>query len=431
MPQTKLAEFCSHIYQLEQELNLPQLRIQNCYFWQLIRMDFYYQTAQKLNILNNPHPKLLQSSKTKVLWRALCKFPWQHLLLRNSKITDLIVCHSRKHQGKDMYSEKIIQQNPHICIADKCICASFQKNAITIDTPQFIGLFCSKIFKPRFSQAEEQKITEISQAFSEKFQTSINLKPLIEKRLTSFKISKKIYKLFFKNMPCLQKVYITVGHSHQSLISALKELHIQTTEVQHAVLSPYHLGYHFPKWPEVPYATDNMLTFGRFWQTAVNHPKSMHFEVIGSPLPLQKAAKHLSTNKQKQIIFISQGIVYKKLYQFAVALSKCNIGCDIIYRLHPSESINDYPLNANIQLSQTTPDTYSLLAEAEYAVGVASTAIYEACLLGCKPILFNTEGVEYLQPLIDQYNIPLVSTTDDFIKALKEAKKISAEAFYA
>lgn len=427
MNKTALSKFCEQVYLLEQELDLPNLKIQNTYFWQLIRMEFYYTAAQKLGIFDNPHPALFKVSKATLLYRALFKFPWSG---SRNHIERMVLTHSRKVNGVDIYSESLIEKyKNNILICDKPLSQHFNNNAYSIDLINYISIIMSKFIKIKLTPEEKDLASKITQKISNKLNVDVNIEALITKRVGTFLRAKELYKKFLSHYHNLSEIYIVVGHSHLPLIAAAKELNIHTNEIQHATLSPYHLGYHFPNWDQVPYATDKMLTFGTFWNTAVDHDKSMSFDVIGAPKPLiEKLSGEIK--KTKTIVFLSQGIVAPKLYHFATQLAQENLDYEIIYRLHPSEALCDFKRVQGVTLSKNEQDTYKLLSQAEYAVGVASTAVYEALVLNCKAILINIEGVEYLEPLATQHNVSVVDTTEEFVDAMKKAETIDASAFY-
>ena len=79
----------------------------------------------------------------------------------------------------------------------------------------------------------------------------------------------------------------------------------------------------------------------------------------------------------------------------------------IFYKLHPGEygRFKLYP--AYIDLSKyknvkfvEDVDLYSLLASSEYHVGVFSTALYEGMEFGCKTLILDLPGIEYVTDLL-------------------------------
>ena len=53
-------------------------------------------------------------------------------------------------------------------------------------------------------------------------------------------------------------------------------------------------------------------------------------------------------------------------------------------------------------------DFYKLLAKSEYQAGVFSTALYEGVEFGCKTILFDLPGVEYMDKFIEMYEVEVI-----------------------
>jgi hypothetical protein len=81
----------------------------------------------------------------------------------------------------------------------------------------------------------------------------------------------------------------------------------------------------------------------------------------------------------------------------------------IKYKLHPGEyeRWQEYPSlvqlveNYGVELIKDC-DLYELLSTSSYQIGVFSTAIYEGLEFGCKTILLNITGIEYMQDILEQ-----------------------------
>ncbi|MFW6008570.1 MAG: hypothetical protein ACOCP8_04815, partial [archaeon] len=116
----------------------------------------------------------------------------------------------------------------------------------------------------------------------------------------------------------------------------------------------------------------------------------------------------------KQIVIISQGSIGDKLAKVIFHNWDILKDFEILYKLHPGEfdKWKDYPylkkLNNrnNIEIYKDA-DLYELLAESRYQIGVYSTAIYEGIAFKCKTLLANLPGIEYMEDLINTYNIQL------------------------
>ena len=87
----------------------------------------------------------------------------------------------------------------------------------------------------------------------------------------------------------------------------------------------------------------------------------------------------------------------------------------ILYKLHPEEC-KDWRNNRQLlELSKKenvkivkNGDLYELFYKTEYQAGVYSTSIFGGAESGCKTILFNLPGIEYMNEFIEFYKLKYV-----------------------
>ena len=253
-------------------------------------------------------------------------------------------------------------------------------------------------------------------------------------------------KLFLKRKP--KKIFVVVAYQNFPIVAAAKDLGIEVIELQHGVIGKYHLGYSFPETSrlngEINYFPDKILTFSDYWIKEEFSPISLDNAIpIGFPYFDYQSRNFQNLKKnEKQILFISQGVIGKFLseigYQVACELENY----DIIYKLHPGEYetwVNNYPeLVKASQLSNVTViddnDTplYKLLAESTYQIGAFSTAIYEGLKFNCKTFLLNSQGIEHVLDLVDEGYAFKFETADDLINNLEsfEPRSYSIDFFF-
>src|SRR5699024_6383953 len=95
-----------------------------------------------------------------------------------------------------------------------------------------------------------------------------------------------------------------------------------------------------------------------------------------------------------------------------------------IYKLHPGEyerwkTTYPYLLRAKelgnfSVIDNNNINLYSYFSKSKYQVGVNSTAIFEGLTFGCKTILYNIIGVEYMKDLISKEIVAVVNSAEDF-----------------
>ena len=236
-------------------------------------------------------------------------------------------------------------------------------------------------------------------------------------------------------------------------MAACKSKNIEIIELQHGTISPYHLGYSYPKntmkfnnaIKEIEYFPDKILSFGNYWQNSASFPiESDKIITMGFPYfeENSKAYMKIAENdkNQKQILFISQGVIGKYLSKLAYELakelnsnsenSKGNDDYTFIYKLHPGEygtwrENYEYLNKANEfdnfkVIDKSEPPLYELFAKSNYQIGAFSTAIYEGLAFNCKTFIIDVPGVEYLDDLIDKSIVKKVSGSEELISYIKE-----------
>ena len=190
--------------------------------------------------------------------------------------------------------------------------------------------------------------------------------------------------------------------------------------MQHGVISKYHMGYYFPFDCSIPYFPNKLVLFGRYWAESTNLPIN-NKQIIQHFSQISKQEKNDShTNKVEAVLFISQASIGDKLSRVATSFANNN-EVECYYKLHPSEFGNwksKYPElaesadKARIVVIKNEKSIYELFGICNYVVGVYSTAIYESLMHGCKTFLVNIEGYQYMDYLIQNGYVRLL--TDKF-----------------
>ena len=114
----------------------------------------------------------------------------------------------------------------------------------------------------------------------------------------------------------------------------------------------------------------------------------------------------------------------------------------MVYKLHPGEvdgwrarysslAVARLP-NVTVVESGDKP-LYAWFAESADLVGVFSTALYEGLACGCRTIIVDLPGREYMQDLIDRRIVHLTGSVEDYLR-LREGPPLAAfdsEYFFA
>ncbi|MEO0024442.1 MAG: hypothetical protein RL196_883, partial [Actinomycetota bacterium] len=198
-------------------------------------------------------------------------------------------------------------------------------------------------------------------------------------------------------------------------------------------------------------APDELLTWGSFWGSTFSLARGTRTRVTGPTSPFKSYRDlALSENRviSKQVLFSSQGAIAAQLFKAAFATAQKLPDHQIIYRLHPNESLAEFESQLeqanrclreagieppkNFRLSHRDPIFLDLVSQSEYLIGAFSTTLFEGLALGCKVLVLPIAGFENVQPAIDAGDITLITNLDDLPAALRSARKAeNPEKYYA
>ncbi len=426
---------CETFWALEAQYDLLNWQIDDVYIWPIIRMRIYYALVQQLGVFDNPHPEQHTSFFQKVGQGArVLKTLFTHNPYRKHAIAKHIIFpHPRKVKGEDIYSAQLRRELGD----DALVIEEGSRPAaghLTLDGYRLWQHLKMTFIKPFFhlQPKDIEKIASIERLLTEQLGASPAVTPILRHHLLKFRYYLPLYETCFRRKQT-QKVYLGVGYGKPYIIAAAHAVGARAIEFQHGTITPYHLGYSYPQPSAVPYTADLLLTFGRYWADTTTLSTKTQPIVIGAPYVKQLGAT-ADEKKPKSIVFVSQGVIGQRLFAFARDVAERLSDYSIYYNLHPSERLADYPqsLPANIQLVHQSPTIFELLAQCEYQVGVFSTTLFEGMVLGCKIILIDMPGIDYMQPVIERGDALLVKTAQELIAQLPYAKPVkNVEYYYA
>jgi hypothetical protein len=142
---------------------------------------------------------------------------------------------------------------------------------------------------------------------------------------------------------------------------------------------------------------------------------------IGYQYIEDKYKKYRVKKRTDELLFISQPTTGRELSRFAVEVASINEHTrKVVYKLHPEEYgiwEEKYPwlASSSVDVIDGGTDLYELQSQAEAQIGVYSTALFEGLRFGTPTILFETKGIEKMDNLIAQYEIPVVSSVKDLL----------------
>jgi CDP-glycerol glycerophosphotransferase (TagB/SpsB family) len=166
--------------------------------------------------------------------------------------------------------------------------------------------------------------------------------------------------------------------------------------------------------------------------------------VYGFPYFQQQKKKYDALTKQpRTFLIISQGTIGKKLSEFIWDCKEVFLDYQVTFKLHPGEYERwktDYPELVKLSelenftvIDNSNTNLYKFMAESEYAIGVYSTAVYEALSFDCKVLLVDLPGIEYLEDLINKDFVKRLKSKSDLEDQLQNGtfKKFDSKLFFA
>lgn len=425
-PPFSVQNLSEKIFALEAEYNLLDFEIGGVKVWQYLRMSIYYEIAQKTGVLDEPHPHRL-NLRERLAER--CSFLTSSLLhnpfIATQPVDVLLVDHERSmrfnNEWVDIYTHfflKELQEQGKTCLVLEKPYVGRHLRRPSPQRKHYDFILLHQWLLRRFSHyqltpMEQERVTIINRAISDAFEIKIDLSTQFADTVFRFRTNYRLCRQLLERLRP-KTVYVVVSYFHLgALIRAAKDLGIEVVEFQHGVFSRYHLGYSFPsRTAPLDYFPDKLLTWGNFWSELIDWPISRQNVIsTGSPYFHHMRQSHVNIPRQPgRILVLSQGAIGRQLAE-RVASCIGELGnFEVIYKLHPSEydCWREYPAlvelaqRRNVTIIDYHADLYRLFAEAEYQFGVFSTAVYEGIGMGCKTVLFDLPGSEYMENLVER-----------------------------
>ena len=456
-----IERICQCFWDTEDRLGLREWDVHGVHPWPLMRMQLYYSITQRVGLFDPPHPavkwRVEKSAEEKArqfdleaFWVALEKL---HAEGRDaSELTGAaatmvrpkpyaIIMATRKLNGSETYSEALRAE-----IANQSILFDrpLEGGALdgALDFAELVELFRQRYREPdhaRFPHEAREKCEDIREAFFVSLGLDLgDLARICHRRVVDYLPIHKGFDIFFSMYP-VKTLFLTnaYGTSTGAALSAARKNGAHIVELQHGFISPYHLGYSWPGHPKVPYKPDELWCFGGFWPESTPLAAGMEPRVIGAPYVKALAAQHRTDHDERLVVFTSQGVIGKRLFEVALEFARRRPDYRTIFRLHPSEALEDYEamrdaagtVPGNFSISHRTPNIFALLAGAGIQVGAFSTTLFEGMALGTKTVVIEMPGSEYMRPAIERGDVLFVRDVEELIAKI-DAAPLAADPDY-
>jgi hypothetical protein len=410
------------IQELEIKYNLLDITYNNSAIWPYYRMYYYYSIMNENKIFGIAH------DKANIDWRTIVDalkiiFSWKLVKLFTKRKKYIVLEHPRNKEGIDIYTQDIkdVIQDEGLYLSFTTLFKSPREGTVYLDLFKVISKIVAKIF---YRFVSNPKLDSFK-AFEGEMQT--NKSNSFKKYYIEYIMMYHLYTLLLRyHQP--KVVFVVVSYYNLALVAAARDLSIKSVELQHGVISPYHLGYDY-KVSSKNYLPDFLATFGSSWSTSATFPKGLQTVELGNSY-LSKERNE--AKRDKTIVIVSQGVIGEALVEFIVNNIEFLKGYKLYYKLHPGEfesaptrykSLFDLRDKYDLEVVTTEYSIEWLQDITTIQIGVFSTAIYEGLQRGCQTIIVDLDGAEYMDALVEDGVVLKLSKdeklNDDTINALE------------
>ena len=446
--------------QFEEHNQLFNKKIANVFFWERIRFTVFVRILRKMiNDSENEKKELRKKSfrisnyflKFRNYLAAIFRI-WRNPFLVKKRDIIFFSNSRRKKQDDgywwDIYIDHLENKLDYSTILfEKDIFLKYRKPVKT-DNMVYLTYLDLLVDLKKYFRRSRVKLNDVEVDYLRKITTemrsqlgdSIDLVDLVYHNLT---IRQRIIPYYQKLIKKIEPkaVIVVCSYGKEDFIEVCKQNNIPVIEIQHGVITKYHIGYSYEKDSAKKISfPDFLFTFGEYWRESVTYPIPKEKIInVGYPELEIRKQQYQDVKKKKQILFISQTTIGAKLSKFAVEISQIkDLDYKIVYKLHPFEFLSwkeDYPwlVQSNLEIvDHQGLNLYHLFAESEVLVGVYSTAIFEGLSFQLKTFLVNLTGIDYMDDLIKRGIATKIRKPEELFSKLSDEKaaQFDTESFF-
>ncbi|WP_368658035.1 hypothetical protein AB3Z07_24510 [Metabacillus halosaccharovorans] len=411
----------------EEQNNLFEKVIQDIYFWPFIRFELYREIVTKKNDLGEMHTQAGENRLERLL-NKVAQLPGYFMRnpLWNLRRKDVLIFnHSRRvkqgHFYECLFTEDLVRSLPYsYYVMEKPYLKRHFKPVLTknlkyLENIYFLGIRKKRYVRKKYlmNRAENSFIESLIEDFNRMFNVQLDQSKWKSRVQTIIFDYHSRYDAYHYILNKVQpKVLIqVVSYSFENLMfnEIAHKIGIPVIELQHGFIGNY-LPYVYQSKGNYQHHPDYLFCFGQYWKDVSRLPINKKNIIVTGASYYEKKKKtiDIETKKNKEIIlFLSQGIIGKRLSKIALSLAQIlNLNkYEIIYKLHPGEYHRwkkEYPwlITAPFEIiDHNERDLYYYLQKADYQIGVGTTAIFEGLGLGLKTFIYKDYGHQMVEAL--------------------------------
>lgn len=436
--------------ELEDELDLFDLEIADIPVWERIRKGVYQQLRESLDEMEVVGTERSRSRSQVAEYADWLSLAGRNTFFKNPLRTEpndvLFIGHPRrKHRDDgtwwDIYCDPLIEEldDEYVLFehnwSNRHLTPAKTENIRYLDLIDFLGRLQRKlgIGSVTVDTATERRLETASERIRDEFGVGIDLVAKASNSVNLRNVTIGLYKRVLSRVDP-EIAVIVVSYGKETFIEACKYYDVPVVELQHGIIHPYNLGYHFPGNCEKRAFPDYLFVFGDFWrrQAALPIPDERVISV-GYPYLESNHERYGDMTSHEQMVFISQDGIGKQFSRLAIDLSnRDDFELDIVYKLHPVEAKfwqSAYPWLVDSDVTVVDGSDRSLhevMAASTAQIGVGSTAVYEGLQFDLDTYLFDYPGVEKLAGLVEETDVPVVSSADELVTAVNRGRHHNA-----
>lgn len=450
-PAGSLAAIAEAFFSLEAEQGLYEQRLAGEIFWPLLRVHAYYAAARATGLMGASITRRRGLAGAADLARTTAAgVLGGNPLLHRGRHGTLVFPHPRKTLGAagwtDQNAAPLLAElaGSDALVVDRldpslgAIAVGYTLPAVRREALDLSARASMALRRLSLTTPEQQLLAMLGERLRRDTGASLDLAALARRNLVKFQAQRRLFRRLVQRFGARQ-VFLVVAYTNEGLVAGARDAGARVYELQHGLISPYHLGYHYPGRPDLPAAPDGLLTYGPAWTERVALPRRTATAVIGSAAHRSASTPGIARDPS-QILFISQGTIALPLARFAVAVARLLPDRRVLFRLHPGQDRAGFA--AQLASECQTPGNFAIgtaerpIAEALGAstlqAGVYSTALLEGMTLGCRTLLVDLPGIENLAAALARGDAQLVRSPEAFAAAADQAPlATSRDAYYA
>mgnify|MGYP001302796574 CR=1 FL=1 len=453
-PPRTVSEVLDRLVSLERRTSLCGMRIGGFPFWDALRMKFFYSVTESLGIYGKAqrYRKPGVRDYLEYLYFDLRSFRRLLLALPSRSSVLFLASARRKWDAEsgtfiDPVTDPVIAQlSASSVVLESRLGGRHSrpvkpKHLYYYDVLLYIGGLLQSIFRLFLipSARERKNFRNLEQEFQEVFGARFPLGRAARDAMAWHRALVPLYSWFLRKAR-VKSLVMVCSYGKESWIEACARCGVRTIELQHGTITRFHPGYHYPQGTDKRLAPDEFWGFGEYWTRTVRFPsRTMLRPGFGFPY-LENAIRNLDFPREDNLLLvISQGTIGGRLSRMVVdGLDGLPGDVRILYKLHPGERLDwrkSYPWLADHSdrievIEGDSPDLYELMARSRWQLGVNSTALFEGMRLGCRTILADLPGIEYMEDLVASGQVALIQTAAELPSALESCPEPNGRCFF-